>query len=65
MAQLSGYIEQLIFWCSSVVALSLQADAELKEASTLEEIYEVEVDYSILDISNPDVTIEEALSIND
>ena len=61
----AAYIEQLIFWCSSVVALSLQADAELKEASTLEEIYEVEVDYSILDISNPDVTIEEALSIND
>lgn len=61
----AAYIEQLIFWCSSVVALSLQADSELKQATTLNEIYEVEVDYSILDISNPDVTIEEALSIND
>ena len=61
----ASYIEQLIFWCSSVVALSLQADSELKQATTLNEIYEVEVDYSILDISNPDVTIEEALSIND
>tara|TARA_Y100000361_G_scaffold148317_1_gene160975 strand:- start:1293 stop:1799 length:507 start_codon:yes stop_codon:yes gene_type:complete len=61
----AAYIERLIDWCSSVVALSLQADAELAECSTEEEMFLVDVDYTAMDYTDPEVTIEQALSIND
>ena len=61
----AAYIEQLISWCSSVVALSLQADNELAEATNEEEVFAVSVDYSALEDSDPYVTIQQALSIND
>lgn len=61
----ANYIEGLIDWCSSVVALSLQADAELTECSTEEEMFLVDVDYTAMDYTDPEVTIEQALSIND
>ena len=65
LANRSAYIESLINWCSSVVALSMQADEQIEAASTEQELYSISVDYSSLDAANPDVTIKEALSIND
>ena len=47
------------------MALSLQADNELAEATNEEEVFAVSVDYSSLEDSDPYVTIQQALSIND
>jgi hypothetical protein len=61
----ASYLQSLVDWCSSIVSLSIQADEELEQALTEEELFSVTVDYSSLDATDPNVTIKAALLIND
>lgn len=61
----ANYIKQVLNWVKSVVAITAVGENQLNAADSIEEIRDVEIDFSPFEETDPNVTINEALQIED
>ena len=60
-----NYINQLLTWVKTVVALVISAETALESETTLDDIQNYSVDFSVFDATNPNITVKGALAIED
>lgn len=60
-----AYINQLLTWIKTVVALVISAQTALASETTISGIRNYSVDFSVFDATNPNITVQAALAIPD
>ncbi len=60
-----NYINQLLTWVKTVVGLVISAETTLESETTLDDIENYSVDFSVFDATNPNITVKGALAIED